>query len=133
VEVVYMVERDPCLFWCRISGVPVPQGRPRIKTKPFPGVYYSAKSQAYRKHLVTVLQGAYSGPPISERVWVTVKYAGARKGSDADNVLKQCLDACVQAGVLADDCQEIVAKKTVWCMDDAPGAPFAEIVVETMA
>lgn len=96
------------LFSAILEGTPVAQGRPKVRTRPFPGVYYSQASQDYRSDLVRTFCGVlWESPPtyalpIDVPVVVTIGAAGVDR-ADPDNLAKQVMDALVQAGVLQDD------------------------------
>jgi Holliday junction resolvase RusA-like endonuclease len=107
----------------KIPGTPIPQGRPKVATKPFVKVYYSKTSVAHRKLLVAAIREAWGPdqPPMEKAAQITLHVAGARISSDLDNHAKQILDALVDAGVLKGDSLAEVA----WLM--ISGSPSASV------
>ena len=102
------------LFSADVPGEPVPQGRPRVRTRP-PGVYYSKRSAAYRDMLVYYFRAAKKGrKPVCRPCYVGIAVAGLAADGDLDNVTKQVLDALVTAGVIANDSSAIVHAISAW-------------------
>jgi Holliday junction resolvase RusA-like endonuclease len=119
------------LFQCRVDGKPVPQSRPRVSKW---GVYYGKRSKAQRDRCVGVFQAvadcemAFTSPfpgPLS----VTLKFSGAPRLSDPDNLAKLVLDSLVDAGVLATDAWPTVQELHVYCL---AGEGYTEVVVESL-
>jgi Holliday junction resolvase RusA-like endonuclease len=123
------------LFQCRVDGKPVPQSRPRVSKW---GVYYGKRSKAQRELLTggfteaRVLDRtgeAFVYPPINFPVSVTLKFSGAPRLADPDNMAKLVLDSMVDAGVLATDAWPTVQELHVYCL---AGEGYTEVVVESL-
>jgi Holliday junction resolvase RusA-like endonuclease len=118
------------LFQCRVEGKPVPQSRPRVSKW---GVYYGKRSKAQRELMTACMQARCLYTPEfdgSQPVSVTLKFGGAPRLSDPDNLAKLVLDSLVDAGVLASDAWPTVQELHVYCYG---GDGYTEVIVESVA
>jgi Holliday junction resolvase RusA-like endonuclease len=122
---------DATLFWCRVPGRPIPQGRARVGRW---STYYPKTSQAYAAQLTAAfIARVRDFPPdfpLDGPVWLTIKVSGWRKGSDWDNFGKIVSDSLVRAGVLADDHGGVVQAATVLMLEGKER--FLEVVIEAL-
>ena len=121
------------LFSATISGQPIPQGRPRVARG---RVYYSKTLTDYRKEVTYLLEKLYhegkdhpGNPPLAGPLCVSMRFTGARKGSDLDNLCKGVLDCIVDAGIIWDDDQYTVSRLI---LEVAEGEPRVEIEIWEM-
>lgn len=122
-----------------LPGEPVAQARPKVTRRGH--VYYPAKSAGYRKRIARLLRVAWAGQPAlagpckigllfyrvrpksNKSEWPTVK-------PDLDNLAKQVVDACTDAGIIRDDGQVCVLNcGKLWAADMTPGV---EVIVEPL-
>jgi len=112
------------LFAIVVEGKPVPQGRPRVTR--WGGVHYSDTLNEYREAIKFTCEKLFDGPPLVGPFTVCLRFAGARKGSDLDNLAKGVLDSLVDASVILDDDWGTVCRLVV---EAAEGTPRTEIEI----
>lgn len=96
----------------------------------FPSKRYNEWHKAASAELAS--QGL-PGAPISERVYVYGAFVrGDRRRRDNNNSGASILDLFVDAGILADDNDEIVVRETWEKLGVDKGAPVARIVIKSL-